>query len=205
MARLGPDRSADLVLRSLDYGAVRQARHDGRWRNLARLVVRAGRGLRRAGAEGLWLCSNSLHGVAPQVEAEVGLPLLHIADATAAEAHRRGLRTVSLFGTGFTMRQAFLRRRLEDAGLDVRIPDAIERVDAILLEEVARGHFAAASARWLEDQLNRAGEEGADAVVLGCTEIPLLIDPQRLRVPTLDTLALHTSAAVDWLVADEAP
>ncbi|MCA9571493.1 MAG: amino acid racemase [Myxococcales bacterium] len=201
-ARLGPFRSADVVMRSLDYGAVREARADGDWRPLGRLVVDAARGLKRAGAEAVVLCSNSLHALAPAVEAQVGLPLLHIADATAERALRDGHETLAFFGTGFTMTHPFLRARLEAKGLRVLVPDDVDAIDAIILEELARGEVRDASRDVFLRALDALVHQGADAMVAGCTEIPMLVGPADTDVPVLDSLELHVEAAVAWLAQD---
>lgn len=204
MAReLGGFRSADVLLRSLDYGVVRAALTGGDRKSLAKEVLRAGRALRRGGAEALLLCSNSLHGVADRLEAEVGLPLLHVGDAVAARAVERGHRRLALFGTGFTMQAAFMRRRLEAHGLEVVLPRHPAEVDGLLLEETARGLYRPEMAVQLRARLEQAVHDGADAVVLGCTEIPLLVPPDTLAVPSLDSLALLSEAGLAWLLASE--
>ncbi|MEZ4320464.1 MAG: amino acid racemase [Myxococcota bacterium] len=200
-AALGPFRSADLVLRSLDYGVVRDARRDGSWRPLGDLVVRAARDLRAAGADGVALCSNSLHALAHRVESEVGLPVLHIADALADRALADGHTTLAFFGTGFTMTQPFVRDRLRSRGLEVLVPVEVSAIDRIILEELAVGDVRDASREAFRAALLPLVDAGATAVVLGCTELGMLVGPADVPVPVLDTLALHADAAVAWMLS----
>jgi aspartate racemase len=177
---------------------VREARSHGNWRPLGDLVVRAARGVRNGGAEAIVLCSNSLHGVAHRVEAEVGLPLLHIADGTADRALAGGHEVIALFGTGFTMTQPFLRDRLRERGLQVLVPEAIEVIDRLILEELARGIVRDESRAQFQEALAPLVDAGATAVVLGCTELPMLIGPDDVPIPVLDTLELHVEQATAW-------
>lgn len=207
---LGPFRSSQVLMCSLDYGAVRQARAGGDWRPLKRLVVDGCRQLKRAGAECIVLCSNSLHGVADAVESELGLPLLHVADALADAALAGGHEHVAFFGTGFTMSAPFYRDRLAARGVTMLTPrdglatddgaqdrpDPNERIDHIIMSELARGIVTETSRKVFHDALAPLVDQGATAMVLGCTEIGMLVD--RASVPVLDTLALHAAAAVRW-------
>jgi aspartate racemase len=201
-AALGPYRSSDLLMRSLDYGAVRDARAGGDWRPLRRLVVDGCRQLKRAGAEGLVLCSNSLHGVAQAVESELGLPLLHIADVLADAALAEGHETVAFFGTRFTMSAPFYRKRLAARGVTMLTPrdgggvGANEAIDTIIMSELAQGVVTEHSRKVFLDALAPLVDQGATAMVLGCTEIGMLI--KSAQVPVLDTLALHAAAAARW-------
>lgn len=188
------------MLRSLDYGAVREARKDGNWRAFGNLVVRAAKQLKRADARAIVLCSNSLHGAAHRVEAEVGLPVLHIGDALADAALDRGHRDLALFGTGFTMRRPFLRAHLEARGLTVRIPQSVDAIDEAILERLARGRVSEEDRRLFLRELRPLVAAGSTAMVLGCTEIPLLIQPDHVDVPLLDTLELHAAAAARWML-----
>ncbi|MBD9480060.1 aspartate/glutamate racemase family protein [Pseudoxanthomonas sp. PXM02] len=203
-ARLGGLHSAKVVLYSVDFHDVEQLQRDGDWQTAGELLADAARRVQAAGADLLVLCTNTMHKVAPQMEAAVSIPLLHIADATAAAITTAGHGTVGLLGTRFTMEQDFYRQRLQDRhGLRVLVPDAEDRtvVHDVIYDELCRGVIRDASRdtyrRIMEDLVAR----GAQAIILGCTEIGLLVGPQDARVPLFDTTALHAGAAVDAALA----
>jgi aspartate racemase len=201
-AELGPFRSASLVLHSVDYGEVRRARASGDWRSLGRKLVSACRGLKRAGADGIVICSNTIHRFAPQIESETGLEVLHIADAVIEDARRQGVASVGLFGTEYTVSQAFYRARLEAAGLRVHVSDeaTVRALDRILLEEVAAGLLLDASRARFVEAMRSLHDQGAEALVLGCTEIGLLVGPGTLDVPMIETASVHADYAVQWML-----
>ncbi|MBA2672397.1 aspartate/glutamate racemase family protein [Ramlibacter sp.] len=202
--QLGALHSARIVLVSVDFAPVAQAQHDGRWDAAAAVLVDAAQRLQAAGADCIVLCTNTMHKLADRIAAAVPLPFLHIADATGAAARASGLTTVGLLATGFTMEQPFLRERLErEHGLRVLVPDAPARADVhrIIYEELCKDVVTDASrARYLQviDQLTGAG---AQAILLGCTEIALLVKPEHTQLPLLDTTALHAHAAVNFALA----
>ena len=201
--RLGRYRSASLVMHSVDYGRIRQARADGDWRSLGRHLVGACRGLKRAGAEALVVCSNTIHRFTPSIESETGLPVLHIADAVVDRATHDSLDTVGLLGTAYTVEQRFYRERLEVGGLRVIVAErpAVLEMDRILLDEVAVGTLLQRSRAAFVAEIEALAERGAQAVVLGCTEIGLLVSPGDTDVPLLDTVAVHADFASDWSLA----
>jgi len=198
--RLGPFRSAKIVMHSVDYGEVRRSRDDGNWRRLGKQLVRACRGLEQAGADGVFLCSNTIHEYAPRIQSQISIPIVHIADAVAERAHADGLTGLALFGTAFTMSRPFIRQRLEAAGLRVFLPDEGARasIDRIILEELAAGDVCASSRAVFTEQMALLQRQGAEAMVLGCTEIGLLIDAEHVEVPVLDTTPIHADRAVAW-------
>lgn len=199
--RLGPLRSAELVLYSVDFGAIEKLQHAGRWDEAGQLLVTAAKRLERAGAECLVLCTNTMHKVAPQIESSTPVPLLHIADPTGAAAIRRGASTVGLLGTRFTMEEDFYRRRLESRhGVRVLIPENTERLELhrIIYEELCTGKIVDTSREVYGVAIRRLVERGAQAIILGCTEIMLLVDAGDSPVPVLDTTELHALAAVDF-------
>ncbi|KRA51038.1 aspartate racemase [Pseudoxanthomonas sp. Root65] len=203
-ARLGGLHSARVVLYSVDFHQVEQLQHAGDWAAAGDMMADAARRVQAAGADLLVLCTNTMHKVAPQIEAAVSIPLLHIADATGAAITAAGHRTVGLLGTRFTMEQDFYRQRLQQAhGLQVIVPEADDRtvVHDVIYEELCRGVIRddarAAYRRIMDDLVAR----GADAIILGCTEIGLLVGAQDARVPLFDTTALHASAAVEAALA----
>lgn len=197
--RLGGLHSARCVLYSVDFAEIEQLQVQGRWAEAGVVLAGAARSLEAAGADLLLICTNTMHKVADRVEAATSLPLLHLADTTAAAVRAAGLSRVGLLGTAFTMEQDFYRGRLEAGGLDVRVPDAEGRalVHRVIYEElclgVVREQSRAAYRRVVEDLV--AG--GAEGVVLGCTEIELLIGPGDSPVPVFPTARLHAEAAVD--------
>ena len=202
--RLGPLRSARLLLVSVDFGPIAQAQHDGRWDELAGSLADAARRLHVGGAECVVLCTNTLHKVADRIAAATPLPFLHIADPVGREAVRSGARVLGLLGTRFTMEQPFLRERLEqDHGLQVLVPGEADRAELhrIIYEELCTGVVREESRRTYQRVIASLAEQGAQAVVLGCTEITLLIQPHDSVLPVLDTTRLHAQAAVDFSLA----
>ena len=198
-ARLGGLHSARLVLYSVDFAEIEALQGRGDWAATAQILGAAARSLAAAGADFLVLCTNTMHKVAPQLEQAVEIPLLHIADATAKALHRQGVTQVGLLGTRFTMEQAFYRERLEAQGIRVLIPDAKqrERVHAVIYDELCRGEISADSrAAYLEIVDSLAGQ-GAQGIILGCTEIGLLIQADDTDVPLFDTTAIHAEQAVE--------
>ncbi|MBF6030961.1 aspartate/glutamate racemase family protein [Pseudomonas sp. P115] len=196
--RLGPLRSAQIVMYSVDFGPVEQAQHAGRWDDAALILEDAARRLQAGGADCVVLCTNTMHRVAPRIEAAVSIPFLHIADAAGLAAVEAGTLTVGLLGTAFTMEQDFLKSRLTDHGLTVLVPDADERkaVHRIIYDELCVGVISDASRQVYQRVIASLAARGAQAIILGCTEIGLLIKPQHSDLPLLDTTELHAQAAV---------
>jgi len=196
--QLGPLRSAQLLMYSVDFGPVEQAQHAGRWDSAALILEDAARRLQAGGAECVVLCTNTMHLVAPRIEAAVSIPFLHIADAAGSAAVAAGTLTVGLLGTAFTMEQDFLTSRLAAHGLNVLVPNADERqaVHRIIYEELCVGVISEASRQVYQRVIASLAARGAQAVILGCTEIGLLIKPEHSHLPLLDTTALHAQAAV---------
>lgn len=201
--RLGGLRSARILMWSFDFAEIEALQHAGRWDDAAALLVEAARRLERGGAECLVICTNTMHRMADAVQAAVGLPLLHIADPTAARIRAAGLRRVGLLGTAFTMEQDFYRGRLEARhGLEVLVPDAEDRavVHRIIYEELVQGRVEPSSREAYRAVIARLIERGAEAVILGCTEIMLLVQPEDSAVPLFDTTAIHAEAAVEFAI-----
>ncbi|MEB0051677.1 aspartate/glutamate racemase family protein [Pseudomonas veronii] len=201
---LGPLRSAQLLMYSVDFGPVEQAQHAGRWDDAALILEDAARRLQAGGAECVVLCTNTMHLVAPRIEAAVSIPFLHIADAAGAAAVAAGTLTVGLLGTAFTMEQDFLTSRLAAHGLNVLVPDANERqaVHRIIYEELCVGVISEASRQVYQRVITSLAARGAQAIILGCTEIGLLIKPEHSDLPLLDTTVLHAQAAVAFALRD---
>ncbi len=194
--------SAPLLLHSIDFAPLAELQRQGDWAQAAALLGAAGRGLAQAGAGALLICSNTMHKVAVPVAEMAGIPLLHIADPTIAALRAANVGRVGLLGTRFTMEQDFYRERLQAAGLQVMLPKAAERDDIhrVIFDELCQGQLLPASrARYL-DIITGLRAAGAEAVILGCTEIALLLDGCEAALPLFDTTALHAQAAADWLL-----
>ncbi len=199
--RLGGLASARCLMWSFDFAEIEALQHAGRWEDSAALLIDAAQRLERGGAGTVLICTNTMHRMAAQVQAAIGIPLLHIADPTAARIQAQGIRRVGLLGTAFTMEQDFYKGRLKDRfGLDVLIPDDADRttVHRVIYEELVQGQVLAASRDAYRAVIARLVALGAEAVILGCTELMLLVQPEDSAVPLFDTTRLHAEAAVDW-------
>jgi len=203
-ARLGGLHSARCVLYSVDFADIEALQHQARWTEAGALLIDAAKRLERAGADSIVLCTNTMHKLAAAIQARSRLPLLHIADATAQAICARGLGCVGLLGTRFTMAEDFYTGRLRERyGLDILLPDALEQelVHRVIYDELCVGTIQPLSrARYL-DIIERLIHRGAQGIILGCTEIGLLLDANTCRVPLFDTTRLHAVAAVDHALA----
>jgi aspartate racemase len=203
-ARLGGLHSAKLILYSVDFHDIERLQHAGDWAAAGALLADAARALEAAGADFLVLCTNTMHKVSDAIEAAVAIPLLHIADPTGAAIQQAGVSTVGLLGTRFTMEQDFYRERLRARyGLEVLIPEAPEReiIHRIIYDELCLGKIvpeSRAEYRRIMAELTRAG---AQAIILGCTEISLLVGQQDSTVPLFDTTGIHARAATEWALS----
>jgi aspartate racemase len=204
--RLGGLRSAALLLCSLDFEAVVARQQTGAWDELAALLADAARRLERAGAQCLLIGTNTMHRVAPDVEAAISIPLLHIVDVAAAALTAAGRRRVALLGTRYTMEQPFYVERLARHGIDCIVPDAAGRAEVhrVIFDELCKGRFESGSRRRLAGIVERLAGHGADSVLLGCTELTLSLTQDDAAVPLFDTTALHALAAVDFALAPRA-
>ena len=202
--RLGGLHSAKLILHSVDFDEIERLQRSGDWDSASALLTRSAQLLETAGAELLVLCTNTMHKVAPAIESAVSIPLLHIADATAEAAKSAGIRRVGLLGTRFTMEQDFYVGRLIDRhGLEVLTPTAPERdeVHRIIYDELCLGKILSASRESYRRIMNELARRGAQAIILGCTEISLLVGEKDSPVPLLDTTAIHAQSAVEAALA----
>lgn len=202
-ARLGGLHSARLLLYSVDFAGIEALQRAGDWDVAGRVLGDAARALRAGGAELLVICTNTMHIVADTVEAAGGVPLVHIADATADAIRAAGLSRVGLLGTRFTMEQPFLRERLEGRALEVIVPDAAQRetVHRVIYDELCRGRIEAGSRATFGSIIDALVARGAQGVILGCTEIGLLVGAGDASVPLFDTAALHARAAAEAALA----
>ncbi len=198
--RLGGLRSARVALYSVDFADIEPLQRTARWDEAGAALARAGRAVEAAGADFLVLCTNTMHKVAPAIEAGVSIPLLHIADPTAEAVKRAGIRTVGLLGTRFTMEQDFYLGRLQSRhGLEVLVPEPEGRavVHRVIYEELCRGVVTEESRAQYREVIDGLVRKGASGIILGCTEIAMLVSPSDSPVPVFDTTRLHAAAAVD--------
>ena len=203
-AARGPGASARLLLWSFDFAEIEALQHAGDWPALSELMCDAGRQLAAAGAEHLLICTNTMHLMADEVEAASGIPLLHIADPAGAKIRAAGLRKVGLLGTRFTMEQSFYRERLAQShGLEVLVPASDDRavIHRVIYDELIAGLVRDQSRQAFRQIIARLIERGAEGIVLGCTEIMLLIGQDESPAPLFDTTALHAAAAVELALA----
>ncbi|ASP40875.1 aspartate racemase [Bacterioplanes sanyensis] len=202
--RLGGLHSASLLMSSLDFAAVAELQAQGQWAALAELLCDHAQRLQNAGADAVMICTNTMHKLAPQVEEAIDVPLLHIADATALSLKQQGITRAGLLGTRFTMEQDFYAARLQQHGIDVLIPNETQRdiVHQVIYQELCRGEINSASRQQYCDIIADLQMQGAGAVILGCTEIGLLVQSQHCSVPLVDTAMVHAQAAVEWMLAE---
>lgn len=197
--RLGGVHSADLLIRSYDFDAIEELQEAGEWEAAGRLLGNDAARLERAGAEFIVLATNTMHKVAPQIEAAISIPFLHIADATADAVKAAGIETIALLGTRYTMEQDFYRGRLAEQGLEVLVPDEPDRtfVHDVIFEELVQGRAEPSSKQRYVRIIDRLQERGAEGVIAGCTEIELLVTPDDVEQPYFPTARIHAIAAVD--------
>ncbi|MFB4353370.1 aspartate/glutamate racemase family protein [Microbacterium sp. LS_15] len=202
--RLGGHHSARIVLDSVDFAEIEAMQARGDWDAAGDLLADRARALESAGAELLVLCTNTMHLVAERIEDAVGIPFLHIADVAAEAVTRAGLSTVGLLGTAFTMEQPFYRERLAAHGIRTLVPDADDRraVHAIIYDELVQGEIREESRQRYREVVGRLVAEGAEGIILGCTEIELLVSADDSPVPVFPTTALHVEVAVDRALGD---
>jgi aspartate racemase len=202
--RLGGVHSARSLMWSVDFGEIERLQHDGDWERLARCMEDAARRLERGGADFLVLCTNTMHRMADAITGAVSIPLLHIADPTAERIQAAGFTRIGLLGTAFTMEQEFYKGRLRERfGLEVIVPDAGDRkvVHDIIYRELVAGRVVPASRAAYAAIIGRLVAQGAQAIILGCTEIMLLVSADDSAVPLFDTTTIHAVAAVERSLA----
>jgi aspartate racemase len=202
--RLGGLHSAKCVLYSVDFAEIEQLQTEGRWTEAGEVLAAAARAVEAAGAQLVLICTNTMHKVADEVAAAVSVPLLHLADTTADAVLKAGLTKVGLLGTAFTMEQDFYRGRLARRGLDVLVPGAAGRavVHRVIYKELCLGIVREESRAAYRDVIAELAARGAEGVILGCTEIELLVRPEDSVVPLFPTTTLHAQAAVTAALAD---
>ncbi|WP_449556969.1 aspartate/glutamate racemase [Huaxiibacter chinensis] len=202
--RLGGLHSASLLLHSVDFHEIEACQASGEWDKAGEILAQAALGLERAGAEGILLCTNTMHKVADQIEGRCALPFLHIADATGRAIQAAGMKRVALLGTRYTMEQDFYRGRLsEQFGIECLIPDDADRVriNQIIFDELCLGTFSEASRAFYIEVIGKLAEEGAEGVIFGCTEIGLLVPEEQSPITVFDTTAIHAADAVEFMLS----
>ncbi|MBS0385409.1 MAG: aspartate/glutamate racemase family protein [Proteobacteria bacterium] len=198
--RLGGKHSARLLLWSVDFAPIAALQEEGRWDALTDIMIDAATRLENAGAEGLLICANTMHSMADDIAAAIGVPLIHIADVTATALKLRDVRRPVLLATRFTMEQPFYRERLMRHGIEPIMPGEADRreLHRIIFEELVQGQFLPASRDKLADVVNRLRGDGADGVILGCTEFGMLAPPGTFDLPAVDTAEAHAEAAMEF-------
>ncbi len=195
---LGGLSSAKILLHSFDFREIEELQALGQWDRAGEILAEAAAGLESAGADFLAIATNTMHKVLPAIERRITIPVLHIADAAAEAVRSRGFQTVALLGTGYTMRQTFYTDRLKAHDLRVLIPSEtqMDDIDRIIFDELCRGELREESRKIYLDIIDELSEKGAEGILLGCTEIGLLIRPRDTNVPLFDTTGLHVKCAV---------
>jgi len=202
-ARLGGLHSAKLLLYSVDFDEIATLQHAGDWDAAGRVLADAAQRLERAGAEGLVICTNTMHKVAPAIEAVVRLPVLHVVDAVAGDIRAAGFHKVGLLGTRFTMEQPFYAELLARHGLQTLVPEQADRelVHRVVYEELCLGNIVDASRQEYRRIMAELVARGAQAIILGCTEISMLVSARDAQVRLFDTTAIHARKAAEWMLA----
>jgi aspartate racemase len=198
---LGGFHSAKCILYSVDFAEIEKLQHEDRWEDLTAIMVRAAHTLENAGADFILICTNTMHKMADDVQKSIGIPLLHLVDTTAEQIRQDGLRKVGLLGTKFTMEQDFYKGRLSDRfGIEVCIPDEEEReyIHQVIYNELCLGVVNQTSKQRFVEIISNLIDHGAEGIVLGCTEIPLLVKQAAIPVRIYDTTEIHAKAAVSF-------
>lgn len=202
--QLGGLHSASLLLHSVDFHEIEACQSRGEWDKAGEILAQAAIGLQQAGAEGIVLCTNTMHKVAEAIESRCSLPFLHIADATGRVISSQGMRRVALLGTRYTMEQDFYRGRLEQQfAIESLVPDAQARakINQIIFDELCLGYFTETSRQYYVEVIEDLAAQGAEGVIFGCTEIGLLVPVERSPIPVFDTAAIHAADAVTFMLS----
>lgn len=202
---LGGSHSAKCILYSVDFEEIESRIHQGNWEMIADILTEAAVTLENAGVDVIILCTNTLHRVIPSVEERIHVPVLHIAEATADRIVEQGIKKVGLLGTAATMTLAFYKERLNKRGIEVVIPSEadIEIVDKVIFDELCHGQIKPESKREYLRIIDELQKQGAKGVILGCTEIDLLVQQEDVSIPVFDTTEIHVDEVVDWALKDE--
>ncbi|HMS45387.1 MAG TPA: aspartate/glutamate racemase family protein [Alphaproteobacteria bacterium] len=202
--KLGGLHSARIIMISLDFAEIEKLQREGKWQEAGNILINAAQKIEKGGADFLLLCTNTMHKLADEVQAKITIPLLHIADVTAQAIQQQKIRHVGLLGTKFTMEQDFYRKRLIDRfGIKVTIPDQDDRqvIHDIIYQELCLGQIQSKSRQQYKNIINKLIANGAAAIILGCTEIMLLIKPSDVSVPLFNTTEIHVKSAVEQAIS----
>lgn len=206
--KLGGLHSAQCVLYSVEFAPIERLQREGRWEEATQEMIAAARHIEAGGADFLVICTNTMHKMADEVQSHLAIPLLHIADATAEKVKAKGYQRIGLLGTRFTMQEAFYKGRLTDRfGLEVLVPDAADQeiIQAIIYDELCLGKILPASRAAFVRVINQLAQRGAEGIILGCTEISMLVDAKDTPLPLFDTTRIHALAAVEYALAEPNP
>ncbi|UYI45931.1 aspartate/glutamate racemase family protein [Vibrio natriegens] len=204
-SQLGGLHSAKICLYSVDFDEIEKLQHQGKWSETALILAQAAKSVERGGADFLMICTNTMHKVVPEIESHISIPILHIADATAESLIRNGVTKVGLLGTRFTMEQDFYKGRIsEKFGIEVVVPTVDEQtvVHDIIYQELCLGEIKSKSRDSYVQIIANLHEQGAQAVILGCTEIALLVKQSDTSVPLYDTTEIHAARGVEWALGN---
>ncbi|MDQ1145634.1 aspartate racemase [Bacillus sp. SORGH_AS 510] len=197
--RLGGLHSAQCLLYSVDFAEIEQCQSEGNWAKAGEILAYAAIGLEKGGADFILICTNTMHKVIDLIKEKINIPILHIADATAIQIKKHGMKTIALLGTRYTMEQDFYKSRLKEQGFTVLIPDKPERemINTIIYEELCLGRILPSSRSSFKETINHLIRNGAEGIILGCTEIGLLVKQEDCNVPLFDTTSIHALDAVN--------
>lgn len=198
--RLGGLHSAQIILHSVNFAPVEAMLKTQNWQGISQKLCAAANGLQEAGAQCIILCTNTMHKLAPEIQQCTGLPFLHIADATSDALKAKGVDTVALLGTKFTMEQDFYKNKLWEQGFEVLLPDdwQMAEIDRIIFEELCRGKVTQESKTFFIALIDNLHQQGAQGVILGCTEIGMAVSQKDSKIPLFDTTYIHAKKAVDF-------
>ncbi|WP_431811152.1 aspartate/glutamate racemase family protein [Lysinibacillus sp. FW12] len=204
--QLGGLHSAKCILYSVDFQQIEHFQARGEWDKAGEVLAQAAQSLERAGADFIVICTNTMHKVIDIIDASITIPILHIADATARQIKEAGLQKIALLGTKYTMEQAFYKARIEDFGIEVIVPNEHERIEVnrIIYEELCLGNIVPASKSYYVHVIAELVKAGVEGVILGCTEIGLLIQQENVTIPVFDTTAIHAQTAVAMAIQEGA-
>jgi aspartate racemase len=202
--KAGGDEAAKIILNSVNYGEIKKFTLENDWKSIASVISGAAKRTGDAGADCILLCANTMHNIAGEVQQAIAVPLIHIADATANEIKKTGLKTVALLGTKYTMQFDFFKERLSTYRINTLIPDEndIQKINEAIYNELGKGIILPETKKLFIGIMDKLIHKGAQGIILGCTEIPLLIKPEDCSVPLFDTTFIHASAAVDFALAE---
>jgi|CXWL01.1.fsa_nt_gi aspartate racemase len=200
--RLGGDAAAKIILYSVNYGEIKKLTQDGNWKGITAIICDAAKKTEAAGADCLLLGANTMHHIAEEVAAAISIPLIHIADAAAKAIKEKNISTVALLGTKYTMQFDFYKNKLASHGIKTLIPgeSGVEAINKSIYEELGKGILLPETKQQYLTIINELVQQGAEGVILGCTEIPLLIKQEDSSVPVFDTTLLHATAGVDFVL-----